>query len=209
MRISDWSSDVCSSDLLDRLANALAGADVAATPVAGTAHVDDCARLQEFPLVLPLLAWGYHLDHARWLRACRTWQDAGVAMENPADVLAWNSDKRYLETLRERGIAIPATTWSDRVTRGQIDAMLDETGAESLIVKPTVSGGAWKTRRLRRGDALDGTPDGGAMIQPYLPSIATEGETSLLFFGGRLSHGVNKRPVARDFPINEIGRAHV
>src|SRR3546814_6689400 len=79
--------------------------------------------------------------------------------------------------------------------------MLDETGAESLIVKPTVSGGAWKTRRLRRGDALDGTPDGGAMIQPYLPSIETEGETSLLFFGGRLSHVVNKRPVAGDFRI--------
>src|SRR3546814_10368510 len=72
---------------------------------------------------------------------------------------------------------------------------------ESLIVKPTVSGGAWKTRRLRRGDALDGTPDGGAMIQPYLPSIETEGETSLLFFGGRLSHVVNKRPVAGDFRI--------
>src|SRR3546814_15264721 len=65
----------------------------------------------------------------------------------------------------------------------------------------SVSGGAWKTRRLRRGDALDGTPDGGAMIQPYLPSIETEGETSLLFFGGRLSHVVNKRPVAGDFRI--------
>src|SRR3546814_15292665 len=39
------------------------------------------------------------------------------------------------------------------------------------------------------------------MIQPYLPSIETEGETSLLFFGGRLSHVVNKRPVAGDFRI--------
>src|SRR3546814_20099052 len=93
-------------------------------------------------------------------------------MENPADVLAWNSDKRYLETLRERGIAIPATTWSDRVTRGQIDAMLDATGAESLIVKPTVSGGAWKTRRLRRGDALDGPPAGRELHQPKIGSGA-------------------------------------
>jgi hypothetical protein len=188
-------------EVLDRLANALSVAGVVATPIAWPAHVDDCARLQEFPLVLPLLAWGYHLDHARWLRACRAWQDAGVAMANPADVLGWNSDKRYLETLRVRGVAIPATTWSDRVTREQVDEMFDETGAESLIVKPTVSGGAWKTRRLRRGDALDGTPDGGAMIQPYLPTIETEGETSLLYFGGRLSHVVNKRPVAGDFRI--------
>lgn len=188
-------------EVLDRLAGALATAGVAATPTPWTAHIDDCTQLGEFTLVLPLLAWGYHLDHARWLRACRAWQDAGVAMANPAGVLAWNSDKRYLETLRERGVAIPRTTWSDRITRGQIDAMFDDTGAESLIAKPTVSGGAWKTRRLRRGDALDGTPDGGAMIQPYLPTIETEGETSLLYFGGRLSHVVNKRPIAGDFRI--------
>lgn len=39
------------------------------------------------------------------------------------------------------------------------------------------------------------------MIQPYLPTIETEGETSMLFFGGRLSHVVNKRPVPGDFRI--------
>ena len=39
------------------------------------------------------------------------------------------------------------------------------------------------------------------MIQPYLKSIETEGETSLLFFGGRFSHAVNKRPVPGDFRI--------
>lgn len=187
--------------VLERLAASLARAGVAATPTPWTAHVDDCTRLMEFPLVLPLLAWGYHLDHARWLRACRSWQGAGVPMANPAAVLAWNSDKRYLQALGERGIAIPPTTWSDRIARAQVDAMFDATDAEQLIVKPTVSGGAWKTVRLRRGDALEGIPDGDAMIQPYLPTIETEGETSLLFFGGRLNHVVNKRPVAGDFRI--------
>ncbi len=187
--------------VLDHLSAALATVDATATSTPWTAHVDDCAQLLDFPLVLPLLTWGYHRDHARWLRACRAWQDAGVAIANPADVLAWNSDKRYLQSLDERGIAIPPTTWSDRMTRGQIDALFDATGAESLIVKPTVSGGAWQTQRLRRGDALAGMPDGGAMLQPYLPTIETEGETSLLFFGGRLSHAVNKRPVAGDFRV--------
>src|SRR3546814_20478957 len=118
-------------EVLDRLANALAGADVAATPIAWTAHVDDCARLQEFPLVLPLLAWGYHLDHARWLRACRTWQDAGVAMENPADGLAMNSDKRYLEKLREHGLAIHATTGHDTAPPGHNAALPADTLANT------------------------------------------------------------------------------
>lgn len=188
-------------DVLERLSAALATAGVTATPTPWTAHVDDCAQLMEFPLVLPLLVWGYHLDHARWLRACRAWQHAGVAIANPAEVLASNSDKHYLDVLAQRGIAIPPTTWTERVTREQIDAMFEATGAAQLIVKPTVSGGAWQTQRLRRGDALIDTPDGAAMIQPYLPTIETEGETSLLFFGGRLSHAVNKRPVPGDFRI--------
>src|SRR3546814_10571734 len=57
MRISDWSSDVCSSDLADvpwqtslRLASALESADVEVTLVKGAAHrlsePEDLARLE-------------------------------------------------------------------------------------------------------------------------------------------------------------------
>jgi len=187
--------------VLDRLATALATAGVDATPLPWTAQIEDCGALMEFPLVLPLLVWGYHLDHARWLRACEAWAEAGVPMANPAAVLARNSDKRYLAELAAQGVAIPPTTWTDRTTRQQLDAMFDATGADRLIVKPTVSGGAWKTRSLRRDETSGELPDGDMMIQPYLPTIETEGETSLLFFGGRLSHVVNKRPVPGDFRI--------
>ena len=187
--------------VLGRLSAALAATGAEITPTAWTDHADDGAGLADFDLVLPLLTWGYHLDHARWLRACRTWQDAAVPIANPAGVLAWNSDKRYLDRLARTGIAIPPTTWADDVTRKQVDAMFDATGAEQVIVKPVVSGGAWKTRRLRRGEPLGELPDGSAMLQPYLPAIETEGETSLLYFGGRLSHAVNKRPANGDFRI--------
>lgn len=189
--------------VLHRLSQALASAGVAATPTPWTEHVDDAAGLTRFALVLPLLVWGYHGDHDRWLRACRTWDAAALPLANPAAVLAWNSDKRYLERLSQRGVAIAPTTWTDRVTTRQLDEVFAATSAAQLIVKPTVSGGAWKTQRLRRGDALVEAPDGAAMIQPYLPTIETAGETSLLFFGGRLSHVVNKRPVVGEFRIQE------
>lgn len=187
--------------VLDRLAVALASAGVTAVPTPWSAHVDDVSGLLDYALVLPLLTWGYHLDHARWLRACQAWEVAGVRMANPPAVLAQNSDKRYLAALAGRGVAIPSTTWTERVTQAQVDAMFETTDAEQLIVKPTVSGGAWKTLRLRRGDALHDAPDGAAMLQPYLSTIETEGETSLLFFGGEFSHAVNKRPVAGEFRI--------
>lgn len=186
--------------VLDRLRAGLASAGVTATPTPWTEHVDECDELQRYPLILPLLVWGYHYDHDRWLQACRTWEEAALPLANPAAVLAWNSDKRYLERLAQRGVAIPPTTWTDRVTQSQLDDVFASTGAEQLIVKPTVSGGAWRTQRLRRGDVLDQAP-AAAMIQPYLPTIETEGETSLLFFGGRLSHVVNKRPVTGEFRV--------
>lgn len=188
-------------DVLDRLRSALAQGGITATPTPWTSHVEHGDGLARYPLVLPLLAWGYHTDHARWLHACRTWEDAALPLANPARVLAWNSDKRYLERLERRGIAIPPTTWTARVTQDDVDAAFDATGAAQLIVKPTVSGGAWKTLRLRRGDEVADAPEGAAMIQPYLSTIETEGETSMLFFGGRLSHVVNKRPVPGDFRI--------
>jgi len=201
---ADTSFEELWQKVLARLQRALDGVGITTVPTPWTEHVDDAAGLQHYAQVLPLLAWGYHFDHARWLRACRTWEQASLPLANPAQVLAWNSDKRYLATLAERGVAIPATTWTDHLSREQFDAMFDATGAEELIIKPSVSGGAWKTRRLRRGDDIDALPDGATMLlQPYLPTIETAGETSLLFFGGQLSHAVNKRPVAGEFRVQE------
>ena len=187
--------------VLERLAGALATVGVAVEPTPWTDHVDDPSGLTGFPLVLPVIAWGYHRDHERWMQACATWAEAGVRMLNPSTVVAWNSDKAYLGRLADQGVAIPSTLWVDGVTQGDVDAAFDRLGSDVIIVKPRVSGGAWKTLRLSRGDRLSGAPEGPAMIQPYLPSIETEGETSLLFFAGRLSHVVNKRPVAGEFRI--------
>lgn len=184
--------------VLERLQGALATAGITTRPIPWTDHVEDAGGLTDFPLVLPVIAWGYHRDHERWLQSCATWAASGVKLANPAEVLRWNSDKTYLGRLAERGVAIPPTIWTDGVTPAVVAAAFEATGARQLVVKPTVSGGAWRTVRVTVGDlleeALREAPEGGAMIQPYLPTIETEGETSLLFFGGRLSHVVNKRP---------------
>jgi len=188
-------------EVLERLKATLesTGAAVVATP--WTDHVEDASGLAAYDLILPVIAWGYHRDHGRWLQACATWTQAGLPVANPAEVLRWNSDKAYLARLAARGVPIPPTRWTDGVIQDQVDAAFAETGAPLLIVKPTVSAGAFRTLRLAPGQALAEAPEGAAMIQPYLQSIETEGETSLLFFGGRFSHAVNKRPVPGDFRI--------
>ena len=41
------------------------------------------------------------------------------------------------------------------------------------------------------------------LVQPFQPSIHTEGETSLIFFDRELSHAINKLPKADDFRSQE------
>ena len=188
-------------EVLARLKATLETTGAEITPTPWTDHVEDASGLEGHELILPVIAWGYHRDHARWLKACATWATAGLPIANPASVLGWNSDKTYLARLADKGVPLPPTRWSDGVTQAQVEAVFAETGAPVLIVKPTVSAGAFRTLRLTPGQPLTEAPEGPAMIQPYLKSIETEGETSLLFFGGRFSHAVNKRPVPGDFRI--------
>jgi len=188
-------------DVLARHQAALAREGVASRSEPWTDHVESGVALAEAPLVLPLVAWGYHRDHARWTAACAAWARDGVRMLNPPGVLSWNSDKSYLGRLAGRSVPIPPTVWTDAPTQADVDAAFDRFGAEQLVVKPRVSGGAWKTQRLSLGEPLTDAPDGPALIQPYLPSIETEGETSLLFFDRRFSHAVRKTPVLGEFRI--------
>jgi len=187
--------------VLERLSAALALTRIRPRAMAWPDHARDASGLVDFPLVLPLLAWGYHQHHALWLDATQAWAKAGVRLANPASVLGWNSDKAYLRRLEVAGVAIPPTAWSEGVQQAEVDAAFDQFKTDTLIVKPTVSGGAWKTLKIGRGQPLLDAPEGAAMIQPFLPDLATSGELSLLFFDGRLSHAVLKTAAPGDFRI--------
>jgi len=187
----------------DRLRDALALHGIAVSAEPWTNHVNNVDGLQRYACVLPLLTWGYHYAPAQWLRACATWQRDAVPFANPASILAWNTNKRYLAELGARGVDVLPTIFTDSPDRTAMDALHDATGAAELIMKPTVSAGSWQTRRLQRGALIDDVGGVEVILQPYLPTIETLGETSLLYFGGRLSHAVNKRPAAGDFRVQE------
>ena len=159
--------------------------------------------LAGYDLVLPLLVWGYHFDVARFRAAVGGWAEAGVRLRNPAPVLMWNCDKRYLDVLAADGAPTIPTRFVDRLDEDGLARAADAFGTAVLVVKPQVSGAAWKTLKLRPGEPLEGAPEGPAMIQPFLPAIAEEGELSLFYFDRRFSHAVRKRPRAGDFRVQE------
>jgi len=191
--------------VLAALQQALEAAGLQVTPTPWTDHITDASGLKSFDLILPVIVWGYHRDHELWLKACALWKREGLPLANSAETLMWNSDKAYLQGLIDLGLPMAATRFVERVTARDIDMAFDDLASDVLIIKPTISAGAYRTLRLDRNtdwaSKLAKAPEGAAMIQSYLPTIETEGETSLLFFGGELSHVVNKRPLTGEFRI--------
>ena len=157
--------------------------------------------LDAFDLVLPLLVWGYPRAHARWVGAVERWRGEGVRLANPASVLVWNADKDYLGRLADRGEPVVPTLYADRVDEAVLAAACRRFGTDRLVAKPRVSSTAWQTIRWSPGQPLAGGPEGQVMIQPYLPAIERSGEISLIYFGGRFSHAISKRPQPGDFRV--------
>jgi glutathione synthase/RimK-type ligase-like ATP-grasp enzyme len=137
-------------------------------------------------------------------------QRIGAALWNPPHVLRWNTDKRYLARLAHPHLSPPPTEILDRGAAVDLRALLQARDWEEAVMKPTISADGFSTERTSRATAASdqGTLDamlvrGDVLIQPLVPEIRTRGEISMMFFAGRFSHAVNKRPQAGEFRVQE------
>ncbi|MEU8269323.1 hypothetical protein AB0B89_19445 [Sphaerisporangium sp. NPDC049002] len=118
--------------------------------------------------------------------------ESATRLLNPAAVLERNTDKTYLRDLERLGIPIVPTHWVGADDEADLPAWDD------YVVKPAVSAGARDTIRTAGVDEAAAHAGrivaGGkvAMVQPYLDMVESEGETSLIFFGGRFSHAIRR-----------------
>ena len=157
-----------------------------------------------YDAVLIRTIWDYFEHYAAFLAWTHTLGRLGVTVINDAGMLRWNSDKRYLLDLARQGVPIiPARVASGAALHEMLLAM----DPREVVIKPTVSGGAWHTVRGRIGSAdfeqtLAQLPQRlDYLVQPFVPEIASNGEWSLLYFGGEFSHAVLKRPAAGDYRV--------
>ncbi len=165
---------------------------------------DPAINWHGFDLVVVRSTWDYTRRRDRFL----AWAEGiGERLRNRPQVIRWNSDKRYLADLADRGIPVVPTVWGP-------DA-LDEAAArgwQELIVKPAVSAGARDTFRVPAGEARDTVGRvahrGEVMVQPYLGSVAEHGELSVVLVDGAPTHAVLKRPAEGEFRVQlELGGA--
>jgi len=159
---------------------------------------DPAIRWGRFALVVVRSTWDYpprRDDFVGWAEEVA----ATTALANPADVLRWNTDKRYLADLARAGVAVVPTAWLEP---GGGDGLPEW---DELVVKPAVSAGAKDTARYRRDERAAATAHAAAlladrrtvMVQPYVSAVDEAGETAIVFIEGRYSHAIRKGPILR------------
>jgi hypothetical protein len=165
---------------------------------------NDAGDLSGFDLILPLLAWGYQQDPANWYAALDAWETQQLHFANPVALLRWNTDKGYLFDLEAAGLDVVPTRTSMALSTDDLVDARATFGADTLVIKPTISGGADGTYLLKPDDVIPEDVLGVPMlIQPMMAAIATEGEYSLFAFDGQISHAILKRPSSGDFRVQE------
>ena len=170
-----------------------------------TEYVD--ATQGGFDAIVLRTTWDYwdRLDAFReFLEGCVDEDES--AFFNTAHTALANLNKIYLQELEIGGVPIVPTEF---VKRGGEVAAIEQAQSNgwcSIVVKPAVGAAASGLKKfeapnadalaylaqLTRGDRL-------ALVQPFMPRVTTEGETSLVYFNNLFSHAVTKVPAMGDF----------
>ncbi|MBB2990504.1 hypothetical protein FHR72_001972 [Mycolicibacterium iranicum] len=149
---------------------------------------DDPGTL-EADLVILRAAW----DYTDRLDEFLDWTGRVRHLVNVAEVVAWNSDKRYLADLASAGVpTVPSAFFGPgeqvRIPDGEV------------VVKPSVGAGSVGARRFsdagparHHAEALQAAGR-TVLVQPYDRRVGA-GETALVFLGGEQSHAFRKGPM--------------
>lgn len=151
--------------------------------------------------------WNYHLPENA--SAFNRWLDSvsGLNLYNPVSVLRWNSDKIYLRELEAAGVPVVPSVWREAGAPLDVQAALAAKGWDEVVIKPRTGASAFGVLTAKSPEEAAAADSrsaeyavNGAVIQPLLGEIRTDGEWSFLFFreADRLaySHAAIKRPAA-------------
>lgn len=162
----------------------------------------------EASVVVIRSAWDYSWRHEAFLR----WADAipESRLHNPAMIVRWNTHKRYLLDLAERGVGVIPTLLLAAGSASRLTDVLAAAGWDEAVLKPAVGQSGRHTARVSVGAPEAGQqhldrllPLEDMLVQPFVRGIDTHGELSLTFVDGRFTHAVRKRAAAGDFRIHD------
>ncbi len=153
-------------------------------------------------LVVVRSTWDYTADRAAFL----AWARSVPRVANPAQVMAWNSDKTYLRDLAEAGVPIVPTTWAAPGEPVELPVTCE------FVVKPSVGAGSKGAGRFRSTAIAEAHAHVAhlhdasrvVLVQPYLADVDSVGETSLVYLDGVFSHAIGKAAMLPAATVNPL-----
>ena len=189
-----------------QLLHALRAAGIEAEPAVWEDPHYDWSALR---LAVIRSAWDYSFRRDQFVawaeRAARA-----TTLWNSAPLVRWNTHKRYLCDLAERGVSAAPTVVLPAGSTTTLDEVLETRGWKDAVVKAAVAQSGRYALFVPRDQRAAGRahlarllPHEDMLVQPYLPSVATAGELSLVFVDGECTHAVRKRAAPGDFRVHD------
>jgi glutathione synthase/RimK-type ligase-like ATP-grasp enzyme len=169
-------------------------------------HWNDTSVLwHRYDAIVIRTTWDWYVDVA----AFTGWLDrvqVRTQLLNPPQTLAWGLDKRFLLDLAASNVAVVPTLALSVPDAARVARWAAHHGYDELILKPSLSAGSIGVVRTQVSDIettllQDWPQQGVRLVQPYLRTIETDGELSIVFIDGKLSHGICKTPKVGEFRI--------
>lgn len=143
----------------------------------------------------------------------KTWLDRTESQTqfiNPVSQIRWNMDKWYLKDLEDKGVRVVETLYIQKGYEHPLHRILEESGWNDAILKPTVAGAGRHTYRINPGNVAEYEEVFSAliaeedmMLQPFQAKIMEKGEVSFMVVGGKFTHSILKKAKTGDFRVQD------
>ena len=131
-------------------------------------------------------------------------------MINSSETIEWNLDKHYLLDLQKHQIPIPNSEFIKRGSFVDLSLLMQEKNWNEIVVKPTISGAAKNTYRLKKEDInqFDSTwkkliYQEDFIVQEFQNNVITKGEVAMMVIGSKYTHAVLKKAKEGDFRVQD------
>lgn len=145
-------------------------------------------------------------EFAAWLKKVKT----KTQLINSYELVQWNIDKHYLADLEKEGINIVPTAYVDKGAYKSIAVVCKQGGWSDVVIKPAIAGGAFHTHKVLESERdnfeelfKNLVSERDMLIQPFIKSISTRGEASLMVFNGEYTHAILKKAKSGDYRVQD------
>jgi glutathione synthase/RimK-type ligase-like ATP-grasp enzyme len=160
---------------------------------------DKSIAWESFDAAVIRSAWDYVPVRDEFLQFAKD-IETRTKLFNSYDVMRWNTDKKYLSNLENKGVPIIPTKFASNIDEAMPAVSWAFGIAEAIAIKPTVGAGARLAgKATTEAEAIEFVQrileaKRTVIIQPYISSVDDEGEKAIIVINGEISHVAKKVP---------------